>query len=206
MADLRLPVPDELLDALAEKVAEIVLDRLRNELGPTPVARWMRTKEAADYLGWTRSALYSRVSSKTIPHYKVDGILLFKKDELDAWLEQYRQDPRETEPLLSPKLSAHTRRKRSRITRPSVELPEPPEPTREKRRRERPLPPPLGGDEAQKDLWARELEISPAELDEMSPRDFDQAWKARNQRLEEGGVFDHIAELSDKHGWEESRG
>jgi hypothetical protein len=42
-------------------------------------------------------------------------------------------------------------------------------PKKSKSRAPRPLPPPLGGDEQDKDKWARELEITRAELDEMSP-------------------------------------
>jgi hypothetical protein len=64
----------------------------------------------------------------------------------------------------------------------------------------RPLPPPLGGDEQDKDKWARELEITRAELDEMSPSDFGKAWDKRNERLREGGVFEYLTELTDAHG------
>jgi hypothetical protein len=37
-----------------------------------------------------------------MPHYKVDGILLFRRDELDAWLQQFREQPREQETLRVP--------------------------------------------------------------------------------------------------------
>jgi len=37
----------------------------------------------------------------------------------------------------------------------------------------------------------------------MSPKDFDKAWKARNQRLRDAGVFDHVDELSARYGWDE---
>ena len=36
----------------------------------------------------------------------------------------------------------------------------------------------------------------------MSPSDFRKAWDARNKRLEEGGVFEHVSELTDAHGWD----
>lgn len=164
----------------------------------------MRSAEAAEYLGWSRSALYGRVSRKAMPHYKVDGILLFKRDELDAWLEQYHEEPREpvfATPPLAPR--------RQRQTAPAVT----PKPTRSERsrgeaskqksrRQPRPLPPPIGGDEKHKDHWARELEITRAELDEMSPSDFRKAWDARNKRLDEGGVFEYVTELTDAYGWD----
>ena len=34
----------------------------------------------------------------------------------------------------------------------------------------------------------------------MSPKDFKQAWDARNERLREAGVFDRLSELDDKLG------
>jgi hypothetical protein len=36
----------------------------------------------------------------------------------------------------------------------------------------------------------------------MSPHDFQKAWDARNQRLQDGGVFDHLTERTDVHGWD----
>jgi excisionase family DNA binding protein len=203
---LELPVPEQLIDAIADRVAEIILERLTDGPRSAGSGRWMRSNEAASYLGWSRSALYDRVSRKAMPHYKVDGILLFKRDELDAWLEQYREEPRAREPLyVQPSPLPRSKREKARAT--------PPTPARGERsgeeaskknarRRPRPLPPPIGGDEEHKDHWARELEISRAELDEMSPSDFRKAWDERNQRLEEGGVFAHVSELTDAHGWD----
>jgi hypothetical protein len=70
----------------------------------------------------------------------------------------------------------------------------------ERRRRERPLPPPLCGDEAQKRQWAKDLEMSREELAEMRPSEFKRAWDARNERLRVGGVFDHLEELWERLG------
>ena len=66
----------------------------------------------------------------------------------------------------------------------------------------RPLPPPLGSDEQHKDEWAHQLEITRGELDEMSPSDFGKAWDKRNERLKDGGVFEHLADLTEAHGWD----
>ena len=49
-----------------------------------------------------------------------------------------------------------------------------------------------------KNKWARELEITRAELDEMSPSDFGKAWDERAQRR---WVFEYVTELTDAHGW-----
>jgi excisionase family DNA binding protein len=197
---LELRIPQGLIEALADQVAEIVIERLDRGGGPPPT-RWMRSNDAAAYLGWSKGALYDRVSRRALPHYKVDGILLFNREELDAWLDQYKQEPRAPETVDIP--PPRNRRRPRRVT-PSVELlPIKGErPKKERKRPDRPLPAPLGGDAKQKAHWARELEISRAELDEMSPRDFNSAWEARNERLRVGGVFDHLTELTDAHGWD----
>jgi hypothetical protein len=75
--DIALPIPDELIDALARRVAAIVVSEMGADLRPSQ-GRWLRAKDAAEYLGWTRSALYDRVHGQSIPHYKVDQMLLFK--------------------------------------------------------------------------------------------------------------------------------
>ena len=202
MADeLYVPIPGELLDEVAQRVADIVIERLSGELRGTAGGRWMRAAEAAEYLGWTRGALYARVRSKGMPHYKVDGLLLFKRDELDTWLEQFRQ-PADSD--AHGDALAHTRHRQQTAQPKTIarKAQTKEKPDSQRARRQRPLPPPIGGDEATKDRWARELEISRAELDDMSPTDFDKAWEARNQRLEDAGVFDHIDELEATYGWD----
>jgi len=48
--------------------------------------------ELADYLGMKRSNLYSKVERKEIPHYRVGRLLLFRKDEIDAFMAGRRVD------------------------------------------------------------------------------------------------------------------
>jgi excisionase family DNA binding protein len=200
---ISLPIPDELIDALARRVAEMVLAEMEDDLRPSQ-GRWLRAKDAAEYLGWTRSALYSRVHSQSIPHYKVENMLLFKRDELDRWLDEHRVEPQSSYASSEP--PARSRAPRSSTPRGKNrggesrhgELVEKPAP----KRRERPLPPPLSGTEEQKDRWASELEITRAELDEMSPSEFEKAWKGRNERLGAAGVFEHLTELEEKYGQE----
>jgi excisionase family DNA binding protein len=182
----------------AERVADILLDRLADAPRSSGSGGWMRSGEAAQYLGWSRSAVYDRVSRKAMPHYKVDGMLLFRRNELDAWLEQYREDTRESD--AEPPSGAGRRLPRARtIARQPIaaEVDEHELPKKSKSRQPRRLPPPLGGDEHHKDEWARALEITRAELDEMSPSNFRKAWDARNKRLEDGGVFEYLTELTD---------
>jgi excisionase family DNA binding protein len=188
-----LPIPSALLDAIADRVAERLADRLGEMRGTS--AAWMRTHDAAEYLGLTRSALYSR--TRDIPHHRFERMLLFKRTDLDAWVESHRVDPAPRNDRAStiqpPAASRPTRTRRAPAARAQSRAL--PAVTKEHPKRERPLPPPLCGDDTQKDNWAEQLEISRTDLDEMSPGDFKRAWEAPNERLRAGGVFDHLDEL-----------
>ena len=46
--------------------------------------------EVADYHNITKGTIYKFTSSSEIPHIKKGKRLLFKKDEIDLWLEQGR--------------------------------------------------------------------------------------------------------------------
>lgn len=51
---------------------------------------WMNTAEAAIYLRVTPQALRNRVYQGTVPHYKFQRSLRFKRSELDRMLEATR--------------------------------------------------------------------------------------------------------------------
>ncbi len=42
------------------------------------------------YLHVSAKWVYKRTHLKEIPHYKIDGFLLFKKQEIEKWLAGYR--------------------------------------------------------------------------------------------------------------------
>lgn len=92
---LALALPPELVDAIAERAAEIVLERLREERqagGP----RWLYgAKAAADYLGWPLGRVQKATAANAIPcHRQVEaGRVSYRTDELDAWLEEQREGP-----------------------------------------------------------------------------------------------------------------
>ncbi len=44
-------------------------------------------KEASEYLNLSKEALYKYTSEATIPYYKIGSRILFKTEELDAWLK-----------------------------------------------------------------------------------------------------------------------
>ena len=59
---------------------------------------WLSVKEAAVYIGVRVSTLYSYVSHRRIPFYKIPGsqLVKFKISEIDAWLESGRCTPDES--------------------------------------------------------------------------------------------------------------
>ena len=45
----------------------------------------------ADFLGWKKSTLYSKVSRKEIPHIRVNGRnVMFDLNEINEWLDAKR--------------------------------------------------------------------------------------------------------------------
>jgi excisionase family DNA binding protein len=84
---LAIVVPDELLQALAERTAELVVAQLPST-GRVD-SPWLDFEGALTYLGFSRDRLYKLTAAKAIPlRKKRDGQgLLFHRDELDRWVE-----------------------------------------------------------------------------------------------------------------------
>ena len=82
---------DELVERLARRIVQ-----LEHELAPASEpggerSSWMSIERAAAYLDWPRQRLYKLTASGAIPHYKHEGRLLFRRDELAAWLQGFAQ-------------------------------------------------------------------------------------------------------------------
>ena len=84
---LAVAVPDELVQALAERIAELVAARV--EARPHVQSPWLDSEAALAYLGFSRDRLYKLTAARAIPFRKKrDGhALLFHRDQLDRWLE-----------------------------------------------------------------------------------------------------------------------
>ena len=87
-AELTLSLPDELLQALAQRVAEAMLEQTGAQ--PATESPWLDFKSAMSYLGFSRNKLYKLTAARAIPfRKKEDGQgLLFHRDELNRWLER----------------------------------------------------------------------------------------------------------------------
>jgi excisionase family DNA binding protein len=76
-----LGVPDGLVDALAERVADALVERL-----PEPVQPYMTVEHAAEYLACPKSRVYELVQQRRVKHYRDGRRLLFRREDLDAVL------------------------------------------------------------------------------------------------------------------------
>ena len=85
---LTLTLSDELLEAAADRVVELLLERTQAQAtAPSP---WLDFEGAVGYLGFSRDRLYKLTAARAIPFRKKrDGQgLLFHRGELDRWLER----------------------------------------------------------------------------------------------------------------------
>jgi hypothetical protein len=84
MAVLSIELPEKVLDALAERVAARVLERLGNEQDGD---RWLDAKQAADYLGLSINALHKLTAARQLPaEQDAPGHKLwFRRSQLDHW-------------------------------------------------------------------------------------------------------------------------
>ena len=86
MADLTFNLPEELLDQLVEELADRALaratERLRIEAEP-----YMNAPEAAAYLACKPQRIHELVHQRRLPHHKDGKRLLFRRSDLDTYLE-----------------------------------------------------------------------------------------------------------------------
>ena len=96
MTPLSLTLPSELVEAIAERAAELVANRAPEQ------SPWLTVVEAAAYTGIPKQTLYKLTGAKAIPHVKPGNRLLFNRDELDAWLDSHYEGPVPVRRLRSP--------------------------------------------------------------------------------------------------------
>ena len=53
-----------------------------------PDEPWQDVKWLAGYLGYSRFTIYQLAAKKKIPHRKLPGKLVFRKSEIDRWLDK----------------------------------------------------------------------------------------------------------------------
>jgi excisionase family DNA binding protein len=79
---LTLGVPGELVEAIAERAAELLTEQM------PPPSPYLDVDGAAEYLACSSSRIYALTSTRRIPHHRDGSRLLFRREELDAWIER----------------------------------------------------------------------------------------------------------------------
>jgi len=82
-----LTVPTSLLNAIAERAADIVFDRLRDECFATP-SPFLTVGEAAEYLRAKPQRIYDLLSSRRLTRHKDGRRVLISRVELDEHLRE----------------------------------------------------------------------------------------------------------------------
>lgn len=85
MFSMPLAIPDEAVDALAERVADRIAARLQQQ--PAAPAAWLDTKEAAAYAGCSVSSLHKAMAVREIDFSQSvpGGKAWFRREAIDAW-------------------------------------------------------------------------------------------------------------------------
>ena len=79
---LALELPDELLEQIAQRAAELVAERQ-----PADASPWLDAKAAAEYLSAPVSRIHDLVQLRKLTPCRDGRRLLFRRDDLDAYLE-----------------------------------------------------------------------------------------------------------------------
>jgi excisionase family DNA binding protein len=83
-------------EALLDAVREIVKTEIRSIPQPEKQREYLTFQQALDFTGFSQSKLYQLTCAKRVPHIKTGGKILFKTNELCAWLESSRQPVEES--------------------------------------------------------------------------------------------------------------
>ena len=74
---------ESIAEAIANKLKPIIL--AKEEL---PDNGLLNMKDLINYLNVKKDWIYQKVHNGTIPHYKIEGLLRFKRSEIDAWIKK----------------------------------------------------------------------------------------------------------------------
>jgi excisionase family DNA binding protein len=84
--DLALAIPPALLEAIAQRAAEIVLQTLDRQ--PNSDSPYLTISEAAAYARCKRQRIDDLLSARRLTRYKDGRRTLVLKAELEAWLQR----------------------------------------------------------------------------------------------------------------------
>ncbi len=85
MTALTVDMPDELLERIARRAAELLADGAASAIADS-AADYLDVAGAAAFLACPKSRIYSLVSARRIPFHKDGSRLLFDRAELRAYV------------------------------------------------------------------------------------------------------------------------
>lgn len=77
---------DELAEYVAERVVEVLADRLPAVQPSARSSPWLTPDEAAEYIRASRKRMYDLASQNRVPAHRDGSRLLFRREELDQYL------------------------------------------------------------------------------------------------------------------------
>ena len=84
------PPTHEILDTLADLLAEKYFERMDDRMRKIPELRRLITaKEASQYLSLSTETVYRMAASKKLPYLKIGDRVLFDIKSLDQWVEKH---------------------------------------------------------------------------------------------------------------------
>lgn len=86
---LILAIPAALIDAVAERVVQLLHHEPNLATMEPPQSPWLTVDQACSYTGLSKDAIYKLTAAGGIPTHKKAGGqgLRFNRDELDTWME-----------------------------------------------------------------------------------------------------------------------
>ncbi len=90
MADLAIQITDDLIEAIASRVAAI-LASAQQDSGPD---QWLDAARAAEYLACPKSRIYDLIQLGKLEAHRDGRRVLFRRSELDRYIESGAQAPR----------------------------------------------------------------------------------------------------------------
>ena len=92
--DILSNLPDSINITVSKKdlvdLFNICIQKSRNE-NVRFMPEHLTIKQCAEYINYSEPAIYKMVANSEIPCYKIAGKLLFRKSEIENWLNDFKQ-------------------------------------------------------------------------------------------------------------------
>ena len=80
---------EQRLQAIEEKLDGLIQNIDKQEKSSSFSTTWVTTKQLAQHLGISTAAI-TNIRGTKIPYYKIGGRILFKREEVDAYIQKSR--------------------------------------------------------------------------------------------------------------------